>query len=127
MPSYFSYIAKFDSPDFFWNDIPDDKYRTGNTPGPVIIPQGYPDPSGLGFAPGIVSHWTETGGLEGKQIDWGAWGMIVRKSDLEAIWKEQKDPKERPWQDEKEWLDVWNQIEKLEDDQKYVLVVAENP
>jgi hypothetical protein len=28
---------------------------------------------------------------------------------------------------EKEWLDIWERIEMLEDGQKYVLLVAENP
>ncbi|MGO8818546.1 MAG: hypothetical protein ACLQVG_28210 [Terriglobia bacterium] len=62
--------------------------------------------------------------MEVKQIDWGAWGMIVRKTYLEMIWKTEKE--DRRWQDEKEWLEVWNEIGMLRDDQKYILVVAEN-
>jgi hypothetical protein len=122
MPSYFSYIAKLDSPGFFWNDPPDEKFRHGNTP-EKIIPQGFS--LGLGFAPGVVDYWVKKTGLEGKQIDWGAWGMIVRKTDLEMIWKTEKE--DRRWLDEKEWLKIWNEIELLQDDEKYLLVVAENP
>jgi hypothetical protein len=51
-------------------------------------------------------------------------GMLVRKSDLEAIWREQKGPQERPWQDQKEWQSIWEQIETLTDDETCVLVVA---
>ncbi len=50
--------------------------------------------------------------------------MIVRKTYLEMIWKTEKE--DRRWQDEKEWLEVWNEIGMLRDDQKYILVVAEN-
>ena len=123
MASYFSYVGRLDSPGFFWDDIPDVQFRLGNTPA-RIMPTEW---GGLGFAPGLINRWTKEHGLNGKQIDWGAWGMIVRKSDMEAIWKEQKDPKQRPWQDEKEWQSIWEQIEKLQDDGTYVLVVAENP
>lgn len=42
MPSYFSYVGKLDSPDFFWNDIPDAKFRVGNTPH-RILPADYGD------------------------------------------------------------------------------------
>jgi hypothetical protein len=122
MPGYFSYIGPLDSPGFFWNDIPDEKFRTGNTPN-KIIPAGFS--FGLGFAPGVLDQWNKKAGLEVKQIDWGAWGMIVRKSDIETIWKSEKNG--RPWLNEKEWLDIWRQIGTLQDDQKYVLVVAEEP
>ena len=121
MPGYFSYIGKLDSPGFFWNDIPEEAGRTGNTPD-KIIPQDFS--LGLGFAPEAIDYWMETNGWEGKQLDWGAWGVIVGKADLEAIWKRQKETK--LWT-EKEWLGIWEQIEMLEEDQKYVLVVAENP
>jgi hypothetical protein len=47
--------------------------------------------------------------------------VIVCKADLETIWKTQKKNTE-----EKEWLGIWEEIEMLQDDQKYVLVVAEN-
>jgi len=123
MPGYFSYLGKLDSPGFFWKEIPDANFGTGNTPD-RIIPKEW---DGLGFAPGLINSWTKEHGLDGMQIDWGAWGMIVRKSDIEAIWKEQKDPNERPWQDEKKWQSIWEQIETLQDDETYVLVVAENP
>jgi hypothetical protein len=93
MPTYYSYIARLDTPGFFWNDIPDEKYRLGNTPGSQIIPQDYGD---LGYSPGYIGYWSKKAGFEGKQIDWGAWGMVLRKSELD-------------------------------DDQTYILVVAENP
>jgi hypothetical protein len=88
----------------------------------VIIPAGFS--LGLGFAPEAIDHWANKHGWEAKQLDWGAWGVIVRKADIEAIWKVEK---EKRWTDQKEWLKIWEQIEMLEDDQKYVLVVAENP
>jgi hypothetical protein len=123
MPGYFSYVAKFDSPGFFWDNIPDENFRTGNTPGPRIIPAEFSE--GLGFAPGVVDYWAKKSGLQGKQLDWGGWGIIVSKADMEMIWKTEET--DRRWLDEKEWLDIWNQIEKLDDGEKYVLVVAENP
>jgi hypothetical protein len=61
--------------------------------------------------------------LEGKQIDWAAWALIVHKSDVESIWKWKKDSER--WLDEKEWLEFWNEIQALHDDERYVLVVAE--
>src|SRR3984957_16738550 len=121
MPSYFSYIGKLDSPGFFWNDIPEEAGRTGNTPD-KIIPRDFS--LGLGFAPEAIDYWVKEKGWEGKQLDWGAGGGIVGKADLEGIWKRQKDKK--LWT-EKEWLEIWEQIEILADDQKYVLVVTENP
>jgi hypothetical protein len=120
MPSYFSYIGKLNSPGFFWNDIPPEA-NSGNTPA-RIIPKEFS--LGLGFAPGIVSYWSEKAGLEGKQLDWGAWGLLARKSDLEAIWKEAKEER---WQDQKEWQKFWEEIQALPDGETYVLVVAENP
>ncbi len=121
MPTYFSYIGKLDSPGFFWNDIPEEAGRTGNTPD-KIIPKDFS--LGLGFAPEAIDYWVKQNGWEGKQLDWGAWGVIVSKGDLEAIWKREKEKKK--WTD-KEWLEIWEQIEMLEDGPKYVLVVAENP
>jgi len=60
--------------------------------------------------------------LAGKQIDWGAWGLIVRKSDMEMIWKAEKTTT-----NEEEWLKIWEEIQALQDDETCVLVVAENP
>jgi hypothetical protein len=121
MPTYFSYIGKLDSPGFFWNDIPEEAGRTGNTPN-RIIPREFS--LGLGFAPEAVEYWVKKYRWEGKQLDWGAWGVIVGKADLEAIWKKRKEMK--LWTDQ-EWLEIWEQIEALEDGPKYVLVVAESP
>lgn len=121
MPSYFSYIGKLNSPGFFWNEIPDENYRSGNTPA-RIIPKEFS--LGLGFAPEIVKYWSEKAGLEGKDLDWGACGLRAGKSDSEAIWKEAK---ERRWQDQDEWQKFWEEIAALPDDEMYVLVVAENP
>ena len=118
MPRYFSYIGRLDSPDFFWSDIPDDKFRRGNTP-KRIIPVGFS--LGLGFAPETVTEWGEKQGFEGKQLDWGGWGMIMSKADLEVLWNTQKDRDE-----EKSWLGVWNEIQALPDGDKYVLVVMED-
>jgi hypothetical protein len=120
VPSYFSYIGKLNSPGFYWNEIPP-AANPGNTPA-RLIPKD--SSSGLGFAPGIVSYWSKKAGLEGKQLDWVAWGLLVRKADLEAIWKEAK---EQRWQDQKEWQKFWDEITALPDDEMYVLVVAENP
>ena len=120
MPSYFSYIGKLNSPGFFWNDIPPEA-NSGNTP-QRIVPKEFS--LGLGFGPGIVKHWSENAGLESKVLDWGACGLLARKSDLEAIWKEAKEER---WQDQTEWKRFWDEIEALPEDEMYVLVVAENP
>jgi hypothetical protein len=120
MPSYFSYIGKLNSPGFFWKDIPPEA-NSGNTPA-RIVPKEFS--LGLGFAPGIVSYWSKKANLESKQLDWGAWGLQARKSDLVAIWQEAK---QEPFQDQKEWQKFWEEIEALPDDEIYVLVVAENP
>jgi len=116
---YFSYIGKLDCAGFFWNDIPEDKYRSGNTPD-RIVPKEFS--LGLGFAPGVVEHWRKKAGLEGKQLDWGAWGLIVRKSDMLMIWQEEKDTTIK-----EEWQRYWVEIQSLQDDETYVLIVAENP
>jgi hypothetical protein len=118
MPGYFSYIGRLDSPGFFWTDIPDAEFRSGNTPN-RIIPAGFS--LGLGFAPETITEWGKKQGFEGKQLDWGGWGMIMSKSNLETLWNTQKKGT-----DEKEWLGIWNEIEALPDGDKYVLVVAEN-
>ena len=120
MPRYFSYIGKLDSPGFFWDDIPDAKFRSGNAP-VRIVPAGFS--LGLGFGPGVVDYWVKERGWEGKQIDWAAWGLVVRKADLEDIWLWKKENEGR--KDEREWVGFWNEIEGLRDDEKYVLVVAE--
>jgi hypothetical protein len=120
MPRYFSYVGKLDDPEFSWNDIPDARFRTGNTPA-RIVPVGFS--LGLGFGPGVVDYWVKEKGFEGKQIDWAAWGLIVRKSDLESIWNWKKDSER--WHDEKEWVEFRNEIQALPDDGTYVLVVAE--
>jgi hypothetical protein len=120
MPRYFSYIGKLDSPGFFWDEIPDSKFRSGNTP-ERVVPAGFS--LGLGFGPGVVDHWVKERGLEGKQIDWSAWGLLVCRSDMEDIWKWKRDGER--WRDEEEWLEFWNQIHGLHDKERYVLVVAE--
>jgi hypothetical protein len=123
--SYFSYIGKLNSPNFFWDDIPDAAYRRGNTPNRIIPePPGW---AGLGFAPGLIRQWSEAHGLPAKQTDWGAWCMIVRKPDIQAIWQEEKPLPNRSPSLEKEWESIRYQIEKLSDEETYVLVVAENP
>jgi hypothetical protein len=121
MPTYYSYVARLDSPGFFWNDIPDDRYRFGNTPRPIILPT---EDGGLGLAPEFIDDWSKKAGLHAQQIDWGAWGMALRKSDLKTIWNSYKEY--APWK-KGYWLSVWNQIELLPDDQDYILVVMEMP
>ncbi len=116
---FFSYVGKLDSPDFFWDDIPDAKFRVGNTPH-RLIPTDFGD---MWFTPDALKYWANTSGFEEKQIDWSAWGIVVRKSDLEMIWKSKTDY--MPW-DKDEWQRIWLEIEGLEDDQKYVLVSAES-
>jgi len=120
MPAYYSYIAKLDSPGFFWNDITESAFRLGNTPRPRIIPQAY---GTLGYSPAFIDHLTKDGRFQGKQIDWGAWGVLLAKSDLQTLWQTNKD--KHPWSKES-WLEIWNQIETLDDRQTYILVVAED-
>ena len=70
----------------------------------------------------MIRDWGKNHGYEGEQIDWSAWGMIVRKADIEMIWQGEKATTI-----EKEWTGIWNEIQMLRDDEKYVLIVAENP
>jgi hypothetical protein len=121
MPRYFSYIGKLDCPGFFWNDLPDQNFRTGNTP-EKIIPRKFS--LGLGFPPEAIDYWAKKLGTEGKQIDWAGWGVIVSKADLQTIWKRVEG---RRLEGEEQWPDIWNAIEMLDESQKYVLVVAEEP
>jgi len=119
MPSYTSYIGRLRSPDFFWDDIPDSKFRLGNSPAKVI-PEQY---GNLGYSPLFIEQWSKEHGLEAKQIDWGGWGMEATKADLQLIWNDNRDY--LPWGKDT-WQTISEQIGKLSDDQKYVLVVIEN-
>jgi len=119
--SYFSYIGRLDSPKFCWDEIPDAVYASA-------IAQPH-HPSRVGkprLRAGIHLPLQRRTGCASQQIDWGAWGWAVRKSDLEAIWQEQKWSPNSSAYGNTEWQSLGDQIGALSDDETYLLVVAEN-
>ena len=119
---YESYIAPLDSPGFYWDDIPDEAYRSGNTPRICLAPSA--DFVSLGYSPYFVEKHIEAGNFVGQQIDWGAWAMIVTKADCLRLWLEQ-EPQSENRRDV--WAGILADIEALDDSESYLLVVREMP
>ncbi len=126
MPSYTTYVGRLDCPGFYWDDIPDEKYRIGNTPLPVHG-LGPADRPLRGSLPRAAQKRVEAGIWELRPLDWGAWGIRVHKQDLEAMWLEEKaimanDRFAYP----DHWDDVAKRIAALESGVAYVLVREED-
>jgi hypothetical protein len=116
--SYSSYVGRLDSEDFFWEDIPDQKYRLGNIPHRLLPDHG----ADLPFGRGTIEHWSTVIGRDVRQLDWGAWGLALSKRELQTIWEaDDKSPSGLRY-----WQKIADQIDALPDEATYVLVVAEN-
>lgn len=119
---YQSYIAPLNDPGFHWDEIPDEVFRSGNTPKVKLVPSKSYDY--LPYAPYFITNNIEEGKFVGQQIDWGAWGMIVKKADSLRLWQDQ-EPKSETRRDR--WEGILADIEALDDGEQYVLVVCEMP
>ena len=122
MPMYSSWIGEKDSDDFFWDNIPDQKYRTGNTPGWLVPENRF---FGLYYGPGLYKWAMETGRFECRQLDWGAWGVAVSRQECLDLW-DQRKPGEDGFFKMDEWASIRAEIDAaLEDGKTYVICVAE--
>ncbi len=119
MPRYDSFIGKLKTPGFYWKDIPDDRFRTGNQPARLVPTEWF---ESLGMAPYFTEKKIEEDGFEGRQIDWGSWAIIVRKSDCAEIWSNRDFAR-----DAQRWDKISKEIDALAEDEEYLLVVTELP
>lgn len=132
MPTYTSYIADIDAPGFYWDDIPDEKYRLGNSPPRLVPKEWYID---LPFSYFWLSKQIESGKFQGKQFDWGGWGIVIQKADILLLLREQQDTqkenkplalKDIVLDSEKKHDQIILEVEKtLIDNKNYILVVLE--
>jgi hypothetical protein len=106
MTSYFSYVGDIDDPEFHW-DNPEDAPQGGNLPR-RILPQDVWD-GGLGVDVFWMMKAIKEGRYEGKQLDWGAWGLKLTGSQIRALLKNEPEV-----------------LSALDEDKIYVLVAAEN-
>lgn len=101
--------------------VDDDKFRIGNVPKrkSPFFPNG-------GFASGVLREKIETGALMGEQVDWGAWAALVNKAQILAFMDElYSKEKQKKYGLENEYGELKKFVEKLSDDEKYVLVASE--
>ena len=80
----FCYIGDPDDPNFQWDDPEDDKYRIGNTPRRLV-----PRQIGVRLDFLIEHIWkmVRSGEFDGRQIDWGAWGLKMMGAQIQGLLK----------------------------------------
>lgn len=119
MPSYQCYIAKIDTPGFYWKDIPDKSFRSGNSP-PRLCPKSWADDLPFGYR--WIKNKIDSGEAIGKQIDWGGWAIVVTKAQALA-WLDEVQQESR-FGNYQSLIDEINLT--LKDKANYLLVVLEN-
>lgn len=133
MPTYASYLAEINAPDFYWNNIPDEKYRCGNTP-PRLVPKNWH--INLPFSYYWIAEQIKSGKFQGKQFDWGGWGIVIQKANVLVLLREQQEASrtnaplaltDNVLKNENEVDQTILEIEKtLIEGKDYLLVVLEN-
>jgi hypothetical protein len=115
MTSHFSYIGDLDDPEFFWDDPPDEAFRTGNLPRRLIPREKH---ESLHISAYFVMQLIKDGRYVGRQIDWSAWGMKMTGVQLQEFWNSLSDKSaDHPV--------IAKAIAELGRDTFYILVVAE--
>lgn len=67
----FSYIGDLDDPGFDWDD-PASASAAGNLPRRIVPAERH---ASLGVDSVMLKEAIESGGRDGKRLDWGAWGL----------------------------------------------------
>ncbi len=109
-------------------EVDDAKFRIGNVPKrkSPFFPKG-------SSASRELREKISSGDMKGEQVDWGAWAAFVSKGEILAFMDELYSPQ---WQDkyreeqekyglENEYEELKDFVEKLSDDEKYILVASE--
>jgi hypothetical protein len=120
MPSHFSYIGEFDNSDsakkFYWDNVPDEIYRTGNLPRRLIPNESH---ESLPVSAYFVMDLIRQKHYAGRQIDWSAWGLKMSAAGLVEFWRTY-------YAQCAEYEAVAQAIGALDQGKCYVLVVAEH-
>ena len=128
MVSFRSYVGDKNAGNFFWDDIPDAKWRTGNLPRRILPADWYEN---LGIGGFWFVEQIESGAIKGKQIDWSGWGAEMTGMELLHFWDTMMCPDLTgssamdKWRVE-EWQKMRTQLVNLDPDKAYILTVAEN-
>ena len=78
MTTYFSYVGAIDDPGFFWDD-PNAQPKVGILPRRLVPAKKW---DSLSVSIFYVIRLIEEGRHEGKQLDWGAWGLKMTGREL---------------------------------------------
>ena len=79
MAVYFSYIGDLDDPAFCWDNPADATARHGNLPRRLVPVDRY---QSIGVGVLWMMEQIASGAREGKQLDWGAWGLRMTAGEL---------------------------------------------
>ena len=108
MGIHFSFIGDLDDPAFLWVN-PDGAPSSGNLPRRLIPPEPY---KSLGVGVSWVLQMIKEGRYDGRQLDWGAWGLKMTGREIRALLVDADTPAAM--------------FSKLDDDKPYVLVAGED-
>lgn len=107
MTVYFSYIGDFEGEDFQWDD-PSLAKTTSNLPRRLIPTDNFEN---IGTGAQWAIQQVNAGRYDGRQLDWGAWGLKMTGAELRALFG-----------DDHRYADA---IAALTPDKFYVLVAGE--
>jgi hypothetical protein len=77
-----SYIGDLDDPDFSWDNPSDATTRGGNLPRRVTPRDTF---QSLGVDVSWVMRAIKEGRYDGKQLDWGAWGLKMTGGEIQVL------------------------------------------
>ena len=105
----FSYVGDIDDPDFSWEAPPD--ATSPRLPRRIAPRDRWAHFEALHVGVSWVRRMIEEGRYEGRQLDWGAWGLKMNGHELQAILTHPEDAE---------------LVSDLDPTKAYVLVVAED-
>lgn len=82
MTHYFSYVGDLDDPDFAWDDPALATHRHINLPRRLVPSEPH---ESLGISILWLMQEIESGRLDGKKVDWGAWAVRMTGAELIAL------------------------------------------
>lgn len=117
---YFSYVGDFYDPELQWAD-PSKAASSSNLPRRIVPKERGVD---LGISVSWVIQKAKEGAYEGKQLDWGAWGLKMTGRQIQEL---VTDPPGQP-EAHAAWFSasVATEIAALTPERFYVLVAGEN-
>lgn len=107
MTTFFSFVGDLDDPGFLWDNPAKEKW-SGNLPRQVAPPESF---DSLGADVDFVWRMIREGRYDGRQLDWGSWGLKMTGAEILAYFA-------NTGSDQK--------LSLLDKEKSYVLVVAEN-